>query len=57
MRICDTRWICRYKNCEAIINNYKAIIATLQKEVEDQYDKNVAQAIGIVLYRSFKFNS
>jgi len=48
MRICDTRWICHYKNCEAIINNYKAIVAILQKEVEDQNDKHVAQAIGIV---------
>ncbi|CAI6373395.1 unnamed protein product [Macrosiphum euphorbiae] len=46
--ICDIYWICRYKNCEAIINNNIAIIATLQKEVEDQYDKDVAQAIGIL---------
>lgn len=48
MRICDTRWICRYKNCKAIINNYKAIVAILQKKVENQNDKHVAQAIGIV---------
>jgi hypothetical protein len=48
MRICNTRWICRYKNCEVIINNYKAIVAVLQKEIEDQYNKDVAQAIGIV---------
>ena len=48
MKICDTRWICRYKNCEAIIYNYKAIVNALQKEVEDQYDKDVVQAIGIV---------
>lgn len=48
MRICDTRWICRYKNCEAIIHIYKSIVAVLQKEVDDQYDKDVAQAIGVV---------
>ena len=42
MPICDTCWICCYKNCEAIIYNYKAVVATLKKEVEDQYDKSVA---------------
>lgn len=46
IRICDTRWICRFKNCESIIKNYKAIVTVLEKEIEDQNDKDVAQAIG-----------
>lgn len=26
LRIYDTRWVCHYKNCEAMSNNYTAII-------------------------------
>ncbi|VVC36395.1 Hypothetical protein CINCED_3A024276 [Cinara cedri] len=48
MRVCDTRWVCRFKNCKAIIENYVAIVDTLQIEIEDQSDKNVPQAIGIL---------
>lgn len=46
LRVCDTRWICRFKNCQSIINNYGSIIKTLEEEIEDQADKDVAQAIG-----------
>jgi len=46
MRVCDTRWVCRYKNCESIINNFESIVKALKEEVEDQADKDVAQAIG-----------
>jgi len=48
MRVCDTRWVCRYKNCESIINNFESIVKALKEEVEDQADKDVAQAIGIL---------
>lgn len=46
LRICDTRWVCRYKNCEAMLNNYTAIVDFLNYEVEEQADKDVAQAMG-----------
>ncbi|XP_060857951.1 zinc finger MYM-type protein 1-like [Metopolophium dirhodum] len=46
--VCDTRWVCRYKNCESIINNFESIVKALKEEVEDQADKDVAQAIGIL---------
>jgi len=46
MRVCDTRWVCRFKNCKAIIDNYVAIVDTLKIEIEDQADKNVPQALG-----------
>lgn len=45
MRVCDTRWVCRFKNCKAIIENYVAIVDTLKIEIEDQADKNVPQVI------------
>lgn len=46
MRVCDTRWICRFKNCESIINNFECIIQILQEEIVSDSDKNVSQAIG-----------
>jgi len=46
MRVCDTRWICRFKNCESIMNNFECIIQILQEEIVSDSDKNVAQAIG-----------
>lgn len=46
MRISDTRWICRFKNCQSIINNFEAIIQILNDEININQDKNVAQAIG-----------
>ncbi|XP_022180454.1 zinc finger MYM-type protein 1-like [Myzus persicae] len=29
LRVCDTRWVCRFKNCEAMISNYTAILEYL----------------------------
>ncbi|KAL4131423.1 hypothetical protein QTP88_008736 [Uroleucon formosanum] len=46
IQICDTRWVCRYKNCEAMLNNYTAII--LNYEVEEQSDKDVVQAMVVL---------
>ncbi|CAI6365850.1 unnamed protein product [Macrosiphum euphorbiae] len=48
MRVSDARWVCRFKKCKAIIENYVAIVETLKIEIEDQADKNVPQAIGIL---------
>ncbi|KAF0707970.1 zinc finger MYM-type protein 1-like, partial [Aphis craccivora] len=48
LRVCDTRWVCRFKNCEAMIRNYTAIIEYLSNEIEEQSDKDVVEAIGIL---------
>jgi len=26
LRICDTRWVCRFKNCDSMIKNYPGIL-------------------------------
>lgn len=46
-QISDTRWVCRHKNCKAVIDNFKSIINILNKEVEDNYDRDVSRAIGL----------
>lgn len=46
LRVCDTRWVCRYKNCEAMLNNFNAIVKYLENEIDEQSDKDIAQAIG-----------
>jgi hypothetical protein len=46
LRVCDTRWGCRYKNCEAMLNNFNAIVEYLENEIIEQSDKDIAQAIG-----------
>lgn len=43
----DTRWACRYKNCEAILNNYAAIVQCLRVEIDANTDRHVAEAIGM----------
>lgn len=46
LRVCDTRRVCRVKNCESMIQNYSAILEFLNNEVEAQIDKDVVEAIG-----------
>lgn len=49
MKISDTRWVCRYKNCQAVKNNYEVILEILRDEINNNnHDMNVAQAIGIL---------
>ncbi|CAI6365209.1 unnamed protein product [Macrosiphum euphorbiae] len=48
LRICDTRWVCRYKNCVAMLKNYSSILNILNDEIEEQIDKDVARALGIL---------
>lgn len=48
-RISDTRWSCRYKNCKMVIENYSAIIHVLQEEIDNNHDKDIAQAIGMYI--------
>lgn len=53
LRICDTRWVCRFKNCDSMINNYPAILEFLINEVEDQNDKDAVEAIGELIMTNY----
>jgi len=46
-QISDTRWVCRHKNCKTVIDNFKSIINILNKEVEDNNDRDVPRANGL----------
>lgn len=46
-KLSDTRWVCRFKSCDALIKNYDAIINVLTNEIDAQESKDVAQAIGM----------
>lgn len=48
-QLSDTRWVCRFKSCDTVINIYEVIIKTLNEEIADQNSRNVAQAIGMYL--------
>lgn len=50
IRLSDTRWNCRYRNCIAVISNYKAIIYTLTNEIENESDKDTNEALGKYKY-------
>ncbi|XP_023209640.1 uncharacterized protein LOC111612633 [Centruroides sculpturatus] len=43
-----TRWSCRYKNCQAVLTNYKAIKLTLEKEITENRDKHTVEALGLL---------
>jgi len=44
--ISDTRWVCRHKNCKAVIENFSSIVEVLNHEVEEDNDRDVSRAIG-----------
>lgn len=44
--ISDTRWVCRYKNCKAVIENFSSIVEVLKQEIEENNDLDVTRAIG-----------
>ncbi|CAI6355444.1 unnamed protein product [Macrosiphum euphorbiae] len=46
--ISDTRWSCRFKNCKMVMEHYSSIIKVLKYEIDENTDKNVANAIGIL---------
>lgn len=48
IRLSDTRWNCRYRNIESVKNSYKAIIQALEEEIENEDDRGVNEAIGII---------
>lgn len=47
-QLSDTRWVCRYKSCDAVITNFNVIVQVLNDEIDDQQSKCVAQAIGLL---------
>ncbi|KAL4141494.1 hypothetical protein QTP88_004124 [Uroleucon formosanum] len=48
IRLSDTRWNCRYRNIESVKASYKAIIQALEEEIENEDDRGVNEAIGIL---------
>lgn len=48
IRLSDTRWNCRYWNIESVTNSYIAIIQALEEEIENEDDRGVNEAIGII---------
>lgn len=50
LRVCNTRWVCRYKNCESMMKNYSAILNFLNNEVDVQANKDCVEAIGIMQF-------
>ncbi|XP_022160465.1 zinc finger MYM-type protein 1-like [Myzus persicae] len=46
-QLSESRWVCRYKSCKALITNYQAILKTLDGEINEQKSKDVAHAIGV----------
>mgnify|MGYP001610189528 CR=1 FL=1 len=44
--ISDTRWVCRHKNCKAVIEHFSSIVEVLKHEVEEDNDREVSRAIG-----------
>ncbi|KAL5238639.1 hypothetical protein ACI65C_006049 [Semiaphis heraclei] len=55
-KLSDTRWVCRYKSCNALIQNYNSVLITLDNEILEQKSKDVAQAIGVrATISNFKF--
>ncbi|CAI6372654.1 unnamed protein product [Macrosiphum euphorbiae] len=46
--ISDTRWVCRHKNCKAVIESFSSIVEVLEHEVEEDNDGDVSRAIGIL---------
>ncbi|XP_030753184.1 zinc finger MYM-type protein 1-like [Sitophilus oryzae] len=47
-RISDTRWSCRSNNCQGVKNNYSSIIVALKYEIEENSNRNVVEAMGLL---------
>lgn len=48
--ICDTRWVCRFKNCDIIKSNYSAIVDALITEIDNDTDKDAVEARGKIYH-------
>lgn len=52
-KLSDTRWNCRFRNCEAVKNCYESIVKTLEEEIENEIDKDTNEALGIHIINFF----
>lgn len=54
-KLCETRWSCRLKNCKAVHNSFGVIVNILLNEINEDTNKEVAQAIGnnLIYYKYF----
>jgi len=48
MQISDTRWACRFENCDMVKQYYGSILEVLDTEVEENNDFNCVEASGIL---------
>jgi len=55
-RISNTRWNCRYKNREALKQPFKSILSVLKKEIENEANRDINEAIGI-MYKKKLYNN
>lgn len=46
IKLSDTRWNCGYRNIEYVKTSYKESIQALEKEIENEDDRGVNEAIG-----------
>ncbi|KAL4083626.1 hypothetical protein QTP88_028942, partial [Uroleucon formosanum] len=46
-----------YKNCESMLNNFNAIVEYLKNEINEQLDKDIAQAIDVLSIMNILSNS
>ncbi|XP_016656557.1 uncharacterized protein LOC107882553 [Acyrthosiphon pisum] len=56
-QLSDTRWVCRFKSCNALIQNYKSILMTLDDEILEQKSKYVAQAIDSSVHTYIEYSA
>jgi hypothetical protein len=57
IRLSDIRWNRRYRNIESVKNSYKAIIQALEEEIENEDDRGINEAIGLISNDSNYLNS
>jgi hypothetical protein len=48
IRLSDTKWNCRYRNIKSVKNSNKAIIQALEEKIENEDDRDINEAIGII---------
>lgn len=47
-QLSDTRWICRFANCQKVVKQYQTIIEALEREIDDNSDLKSVTASGIL---------
>lgn len=47
-QLSDTRWVCRFANCQKVVNNFQTIIKALENEIDESTDRKSVEASGIL---------